>query len=47
MIVLLINKNNFNQIELNNVTSISYVDDAYVIAGVSYSKNDYNITILW
>lgn len=47
MRVLLISKNNFNQIELNNVTSISYVNDAYVIAGVSYPKSDYNITILW
>lgn len=47
MRVLLINKNNFNQIELNNVTSITFINNAYVINGVSYSKNDYNITILW
>ena len=44
---LLINKNNFNQIELDNVTSIVFVNNAYVINGVSYSKDDYNITILW
>jgi len=47
MRVLLINKNNFNQIELNNVATINFVNNAYVINGVSYSKNDYNITILW
>lgn len=47
MSVLLINKNNFNQIELDNVTTIDFVNNAYVINGVSYSKNDYNITILW
>ena len=47
MRVLLINKNNFNQIELDNVTSIGFVNNAYVINNVSYSKDVYNITILW
>lgn len=47
MRVLLINKNNFNQIELNNVTAINFINNAYVINNVSYSKDDYNITILW
>lgn len=47
MNVLIISKLNFNQIQINNVTSITFVNNAYVINGVSYSKNDYNITILW
>lgn len=47
MKVLLIKKTTFDQIQINNVTSITYVNDAYVINNVSYAKADYNITILW
>ena len=47
MSVLIISKLNFTTIQINNVTSITFVNNAYVINGVSYPKDDYNITILW
>ena len=47
MNILLINKHNFYQVQINNVTVISFANNAYVINGQSYSKDDYNITILW
>lgn len=47
MKVLLIHKTTFNTIQLDNVSTISYANGAYTINGVSYSKADYNISILW
>ena len=47
MNVLIISKSDFNTTQINNVTAITFVNNAYVINGVSYPKDDYDITILW
>ena len=47
MTVLILSKSNFTTIQINNVTAITFVNNAYVINGVSYPKDDYDISILW
>lgn len=50
MTVIVSQKNNFNQTQLDNVTSISFADNTYTIVagGVSrsYNKDDYIIFII-
>lgn len=50
MTVIVSQKNNFNQTQLDNVTSISFANDTYTIVagGVSrtYSKDNYVIFII-
>lgn len=50
MRIVIMNKNNFNQIDVSNVTSISYADGIYTVtvggASTTYSKDDYIIMII-
>lgn len=45
MIVLIISKDSSNITELHDVVSITFSNGNYVIAGSSYSKDDYVIYI--
>lgn len=50
MSVLLMNKHNFNQVQIDNVTNIAYSSGNYVITAGStstFAAADYTITILF
>ena len=51
MTVLVMKKDNFNTVTLNNVSSISYASEIFTIISdgntYTYAKADYNICILW
>lgn len=51
MKVIVINKTNFNVVEIDNVSNIAYATNTITIThsggSSSYSLDDYRISILW
>ena len=51
MKVIVISKNNFNTVEIANVTNIAFASNTYTITAsgttYSYSVDNYRIAVLW